>query len=477
LNKLKFHSGIESLKISKVKFGSGILLGLSYSFVFYFILYMSRESVRLFSISDDFNLWIYTGEEVNFYNFFLAYLSLLFGQSVCIQFWAERSRKFLSNYKERLTTIINDQRVLMWYFLSWFSKLAFVFSFVFVVSLEGGSVFSFYQGYKFIFILFLIALFLQSWVTIRKVFKRNSFKWMGISFVIISILALGISRINIIDYKEFNNTILNKNICYKYNIEIPKVNIAKNLTSPYLIRKIYFAKSDTSNFPILVFDNNLIKIDSLAYLINEMENLISNPRIRNRLKYQLYIDQEIQMKFIKELTNELGKAEIFKFAYSALPRKLDYEKYYYRNHSINHYSPNPIFELNEGYENQNPKINLDILGQKRILIDNRTTNTDSLKRMLKVKIEQGKNYELNIQFKESCRFDSYINVLSLTKEAINELRNEYSLNKYNSEYEYLQIRDKHEVMKRYNLIIIDSMESKFKSKSTSANTVDNDNAD
>lgn len=451
------HKGIESVKISKSKFWIGILVGLLYSFAFYSIFYMSRESIRFFSISDDFNLWVFTDDEVNFYNFFLAYLSLIFGQSISIQFWAERSRKFMSSYKEKLITIINDQRFLIWYFLSWFSKLALVFTFVFVVTLEGGSVFNFYHGYKFIFILFLVVLFLQSWVTIRQVFKRNSLKWMGISFLMISILSFGLSRINLIDYKKFNNIILNKNICHKYNIDIPQINSVNNLTSPYLIRKIYLAKKEELENPILIFNNSSIRLNSLADQIRKMEDSIPSQRTRKRLKYQLYIDKEIPMKFITELTKELGKTGILNFAYSAFPKKLDYEKSYYRNHSINHYTPNPLSVFNNQDGNHIQKINIEILSQNNILIDSIFSDTNSLKKSIKEKIEEGKLSEIIIQYEESCKFDSYINVLSLTKEAINELKNKYSLQNYHSEYEHLQIKDKYEVRKIYNLIITDSM--------------------
>ena len=460
---MKLRQGIESLKISKPKFAIGICIGVLYAFLFYSILYLSRESIRFASvlISDGFYLWIFTDEEVKFYNFFFAFLSLILGQSICFQFWAERKRKFMTNYKEKLTTIINDQRFLMWCFLSWFSKLAFLYGFVFIVTLEGGVVFSFYQGYKFIFILFLIVLFLQSWLAVRRFFKRNSLKWMTVSFILISILSLGLSTINLIDYKALNKIMLRRNIIHEYNIKLPRIANAKAPRPSGSIQKIYLAKNKDSNSPIIIFDRHLIGIDSFSSVLINKVNFMSgyNYDTRSRWKYQLYIDKEVQMEFVTKMLKDLAEVFVFKFSYSALPVEVVYDKSFYRDYSINHYTPYPILELDdlEHYENKNTKIKLEILSENKILIDDSISTLDALKTNIQEKIKKEQVCELTIEFGGACSFGSYINVLSLAKQSIEELRNEYAFAKFHSEYETLSINDRREVAKVYNLVIIDSM--------------------
>ena len=201
-----------TLHIPKPRFTIGILIGLSYSFVSYAFLYLMREFFRVFSLTEDFDMWILTESEVYFYNFFFAFVAVIVGQSVCFSFWLDRPRKIFGNRHFRRTKIINDQRFLHWYFLSWFSKLAFLFGILFGHLFQGGfHDFSLYPDYNFMFVMIVVVLFLQTWNSIRPTFRRKSFKWMLASAAIVSIVAFGLSRINLIDYKAINQNQLEKN--------------------------------------------------------------------------------------------------------------------------------------------------------------------------------------------------------------------------------------------------------------------------
>ena len=125
-------------KIPRIKLITGILIGLFYSFAFYSFLYLIREVFRILSVTEDYDLWILTDKEVDFYNLFFAFISVIISQSVCFAFWFDRPRGFFEKRHYRTTTIVNDQRVLNWYFLSWFSKLAIVFGIMFGLAFHGG---------------------------------------------------------------------------------------------------------------------------------------------------------------------------------------------------------------------------------------------------------------------------------------------------------------------------------------------------
>jgi len=442
----------------KTKLYLGVLLGLAYALTFYSLLYMSRESLRLFSIRDNYSLWILTEEETQFYNLFFAFLSILIGQSIAIQFWADRRRKLLTNARERLTTIINDQRALMWCFLSWFSKLATSFVFIFIVALEGDVVFNFYDAYKYVYVLFILVLFLQSWVTIRRVHKRKSLQWMGISFLIISVLSFGLSKVNLIDYQEFNQRILNQNICHKYNLEVPQISYAnKNETSDYLIQKIYFARNDSTKQPLLFWGNVLINFDKLGDSIERRNESIRSYGIRRVIKYQLYIDKDIPMKFVQELTAEFSKATVFKIAFSALPSEPAYRLSHYRNYSITHRLPIQLPEFNHKDYPSDNYININIVNENEILIDNVSSTPDSLKSNILNRMLPEQGNEIILQFSDSCTFESYLQILSLATEALHQIRNEYSIDKYEIGFDYLLMMEKKNVRTKYQLWIVDSM--------------------
>ena len=151
------------LNISRFKIIIGILVGLFISITFYSFLYLMREGFRILSVTEAYDLWILTDKEVYFYNLFFAFIAVIIGQSVTFIFWLDRPNSIDRKQNHRKISIINDQRALNWYFLSWFSILAIVFVLMFGLTIDGGFyVFSIYPDYNYIFILIVIVLFLQT---------------------------------------------------------------------------------------------------------------------------------------------------------------------------------------------------------------------------------------------------------------------------------------------------------------------------
>jgi hypothetical protein len=175
-----------------------------------------REVARFFSITEKYDIWVLTDQEMNFYNLFFAYLSLIFAQSVCLSQWFGRIRRPFEKINLKKSSILNDQLFLNIFFLSWFFRLATLYALFIGILGAGFYVFSFYPKYNFMFIFMLIVLFLQTWNTIRRAYGRKAFKWMLYSAIIISVLAFAFSRINLVDYQKINEIVLNKNIAYKY---------------------------------------------------------------------------------------------------------------------------------------------------------------------------------------------------------------------------------------------------------------------
>lgn len=220
------HYNIKSLEISRFRFIVGLIIGLSYSFVFYLLQYVTREIFRLLSTTEYYEIWVLTDAEVNFYNLFHAYISVIIGQSICFTYWIEKPKRVFKKRSFKIVSIINDQRSLNWFFLSWFSKLAILYGLIFGCTFYAGyHYFSLYPDYKYLLVLLIIVLFFQTWKTIRVLFKQQSIKWGIISVIAVSFISFGISRVNLIDYQSINNLLLQKSVFFNYKIDLPVTEI------------------------------------------------------------------------------------------------------------------------------------------------------------------------------------------------------------------------------------------------------------
>ena len=155
------------IAIPKSKLVTGIVTGVAFSLCLYLLLYMSRESLRIFSFTEQFELWILSTKEVWFYNLFIAYISAIFGQSVCMSWWFNYPSKRYGKYKKSLNPVINDLFNLNSFTLSWISKMALVWALFFGwTSFEGHYVIPLYPYYIHVFILIIVVLFFNSWIRI-----------------------------------------------------------------------------------------------------------------------------------------------------------------------------------------------------------------------------------------------------------------------------------------------------------------------
>ena len=215
----------DSLSIPKYRFIIGVILGLILAFYLYSLQYMTREAIRWFSISDD-DLWLLSNSEVSFYNLIFAFISVIVGQSFCIIYWFDRPLKVNRLKTGRLQSIIHEQRFFNWYVLAWFSKTATVYGILFAMAGTGGYyVVSMYPYNNYVFILIIIVMFFQVWNSILLTFKKRAYKWMILSFVVVTLLSFGLSKIHIVDYKILNEKIVSKQLEKKYHLRLPTSNV------------------------------------------------------------------------------------------------------------------------------------------------------------------------------------------------------------------------------------------------------------
>ena len=421
--------------IERKNFILSIVLGIIFSFIFYSFLCLSREIIRVLSITTTFDVWILSDREVSFYNLFFAFLSLLFAQAICFSQWFGKNRKPFEKLNIQKTAIINDQWFLNNVFLCWFTRSSTLYALFIGTASEGGFYFfSFYPKYNFLFILILIVLFLQTWVSIRRVYKQKALKWMLISALSISVLAFAYSKINLVDYQKINRIILSKNIAYTYKLELAEVNTFEYLHHRNM-SEIYVVKpSDTtkSTNPLILFNGNEFSFDNLEQeLLNYMK-----PRDLSFEICRLHIDKSIKMSFINQLKEILTNTGFRRVGYAVVPKNREYDERFYT------YCYSSWRLINKKHYENADTDKFDILLSVSCFNDSVQINNTVYPKMdfyskIKQQVEKHDNYLVRFSVDDEMTFADYIFVLSEYGRAVQTVRNEYAIIKYSTEYEML----------------------------------------
>ena len=164
----------EELQVSKFRLWGGFFVSLLLSFTAYLFFTTIRDLYRIFSLSDNFEYLKFTSAELLFYNLFYAFLGLLIGLHFFIKIIVNTNKKFLeqNQHISKRKTIAN-QNSLLWYFMAFFSKMAFIYG-GFIMSSFGFernfnlnlfNHINFYEEYNYLFVLVIVVLLIQSLTT------------------------------------------------------------------------------------------------------------------------------------------------------------------------------------------------------------------------------------------------------------------------------------------------------------------------
>lgn len=444
------------IEIPRFRLIAGLVLGLFYAIIFYLFLYLSREGFRIISVTEYYDMWILTDSEVHFYNLIFAFIAVIWGQSICFSFWLDRPRRMFDILNRRRVTIVNDQRVLNWNFLNWFIKVAVVFGIMFGLAFHAGFyTFSFYPTYSYIFILMVVVLFLQTWNTIRQTIKGKSLRWMLVSLVIVSTMSWGLSRVNAIDYKAINNSYLQYNIQHSYNLDVPESSAFERLRNLSLLEDIYIVESKKPKAePIIVMNNNEIAFEDLGKRIENLQEMYGKSFFPS-VVFQLHINNTVKMGFLNKIKGELSTSGVSRIAYAVVPANHRYDKRYYHNFCFPMRLPAP----NNGLANQNEvrkrlqeisnTIAIKVDSSNSVLVNGSKLNPTNLKQTIEQSIKRDPNYIIKLSIDDNSDFSTYFKVLSSSKEAVDELRNEYSVTTYLKQFNQLDVKETREVEKRY----------------------------
>lgn len=460
--------------ISRGRLLMGIFVGLLFACCFYAFLYVCREALRiLFFMTEDYDVLVLSNATVHFCNFILAYIATVLGQSLCFVCWFEIPLRKLGKYASQMRAVINDQRSMNSYFLSWFSRLAYVFALLIGGTMGGGIyVIRTFSDYKYVLLLVIFVLFLHTWLTIRRLFNGISFRWMLVSAIFLSVFSLGLSRINLIDYKCINEIILSRNINYTHLLQLPEAVCFERMNSENRRRATLWIAENKNKLvdagPVVfvkhfgrcgTYNGEQISFDSLKEYFrrwdqNTLEDTKSEPCI-------LYIHRDIKMNYVNRIKKCLAELQAYRIQYAVLPSVREYDDKYY-TYLVFPLVTSRYFVEAEGWQKLQKTSNIPkhvhdlyTTATGEIFFNGTKVQFDDFKDFILHKILVMPDYCIKYHIHGNSTYAEYIFIVSTIMQVIHELRNNYSFEVYQRIYENLEWDEAKVIRERFPYRVVE----------------------
>lgn len=424
-------------RLSTFKLVSGIVVALLMSFVFYFFSCAMLEAFRVMTVTPEYDIWVPSEKERSFYQLFFAFVSVVFAQSFCLAYWFDGPRRFFEQRHRSAVQIVNGQRNLNWYFLSWFAKV--IFGWFIFLSIPGSFyAFSLYPDFKHLFVLLIIVLFMHPWVAMRQAFKRKTVKWMALSAALVAVLAFGMSRINVVDYKSLDNAFLSRNVPHRYSLELPETEAVEKMEHAMLSKNVYVVQSKDNAEPkcLIVVDDKTVDLKEFSGSMEDWR-LCHNEADIPLLSCRLNIDKKVKMKDVDEVLQALADIRFYRIQYAAVPKHRELDVRYYNflalhamRLPIRFYGDSIYQQWVEGVGEIPNQIIVTSLGAETYDVNGTLVEGTECKTIFKDLIRQDLNYIIRFKVDDEMLYGEYITVMASAMEALNDLKEEYALERY-----------------------------------------------
>lgn len=423
-NHLLYDSNINFNSISKKKLVLSILLGLVSAIVIYSFFYVMREADRMMTLDLEYRPITIDEASRKLFNLFFAAISLLLGNSIAISFLVSRPQNLFSRRNYKRGRIINDQAFLVPSFIYWFTKIWFLFC---------AFAFEFF-GTKFLdeifipSILLVIVLYLDSWKTLILVIKKNRWKIQFIHLISFVALTFVLSRIDIVDYKSIDDSILIANP----SVDVPSSLYHNENHQKYYYDHLIFKMDFISEKEVGLFtaSNEQIELYELHGYIEKWSRYIPEED-QMRISPKLRANKNIPLVYIKRFELALIELNHLNIIYEIVNNDELTSRYF--NSQIKHRISSsleneisslpgtpPKIPLLDFYENHNFTDTLRLNISKKIKINGIETPLNMFSHKLKNNINESSIIEYI--YDDVVTYQDYINVLSAHKMAVWELR-------------------------------------------------------
>ncbi|MFN5169779.1 MAG: ExbD/TolR family protein [Cyclobacteriaceae bacterium] len=234
-----------------------LIVSTTYSFFLFLVLVGCKEALRLFSASGQFDTVVHLNFWENlFFNFFIAWISLLYGRSRFFEtaFFSEAS---VPLYK-RIAVYADHNNPLSNFFRA-FSKLVLIWSLFLPITQLAPSL-HYFQSYWWLFILLILALF-YSQINKQRLFYRGV-KWLSAEYQLTYFFTLGLvfSMLANVIFLKHNNFVNSKSLTSHLALTRPPSRIAKRLDNERPIISLYWGWSLRKNQDLLLTNHRGVPI-------------------------------------------------------------------------------------------------------------------------------------------------------------------------------------------------------------------------
>ncbi|MEM5565328.1 hypothetical protein WNY78_09440 [Psychroserpens sp. AS72] len=447
-----YDDSINLRNLSRKKLLVYTIVAVSFAFIIYSFLYVMREYFRVMSF--DYGLYpnILSEESRNFYNLFLAALSLIFSNSLVISFIFGSTQKTMSKKSLKRRRILIDQVFLNLNFCYWFGKLCLllgVFSFCCID-------FKLPILFKYFTIVLIIVLYLESWKSLSRVLRPKRLKYLSIHALLFCLISFGLSKIDIVNYKAIDKMALESN---------PIVDLPNSFFNQERNRRYYpsvtfkIFRNENNKITIRNEFNEEIEIQDIFNEINRVRNSIAREELIDYLEIRISAEKDVELNYIKQIEaafysygqysityNVFNEDELTRrFKQTGFSKRITPDVLQFRPKEKSYYPPmvepipyNPSF-----------KDTLNVFVEKIIIIDSLIVPNEQL--IEKFKNQFNQDNAVNFIVSSETTYEDYITVLSAYFKAVHELREKeqtefYEYRDYNAFYEeQKKLRDKYPI--------------------------------
>ena len=303
------------LKLDPLRFYGGLIVALGLSATLYQFTLLLAEGIRFLSINYYYELWPLSEEEDFYFRLVFALIALITGLSYLFQIWFHQVYLPEGKQRKRLAVlrskIYNDQTFLQWGFLSWFSRVAFVYIIVFGLTFfEPNAGLKFATDYYWLFPAILLVMFLQLWSTLLRLYGRKTYVYMAFTAVLIFQSAWLFTHWELADTRTIERRIGSKNPFIRFGIELTESEFGE--LAPWRSSHELFIvgqnKGNTSGIYERPRPHNLNTSGQLPSLVYSSDLDPNNRFRRPPRNFGLVVDPELKMS---ELINAHQHIAIF----------------------------------------------------------------------------------------------------------------------------------------------------------------------
>lgn len=439
---------LSDLNISKSEILIGISLGVFTAFIFYAFCNVFIDVFRFLVIDEENDSWFLSEDQRFFFNLFYAYFSSIFGQSISLNYLLHKSKIVFKRKKFRLMDVRANLNFTIWNTMHWFGQAALgygIFYFYFFYKLE------LYPEFNYFFILLLLSLFLISWNPFLQIFKRQAYKVIISSAVLISAMAFGLSHVNITNRFGIEKELEKYSIHYQYKYEKIESEYFRFIRSD-LNENLYvvFSKDTNVSKPVLVSNNKEIKLDSIQSFVLKSRGT-RDEADRKFLNINLCIDKDVPMSFVNKIKMEIALVSQYKMSYAVIPLNSEYSNKIYSHCVVN--IKNPPLNLAKFIASPEPKTPYKILDRTNpesdlvmiqhisdtlFNVEDKVIGLSELRSFYKKMMELNERRIFVFIINEKLNYEHYLRATIANLLGNMDAKNDYVMQKYGRAYNELE---------------------------------------